>query len=149
MARKPFEFAAPLEDLISEEVRGEWPETSTAQCTVDGKQYCVQDDLAQVVLRVNQKKVDEFGAAVPTTWQEWAALGEQVAAEHPGYIVGNIGVAVASVAPSGSIRQALMRVEPSSIPRTARPDAMTSAVTFDPIRCRRLVRNLSRVARDR
>ena len=29
------------------------------------------------------------------------------------------------------------------------PDAMTSAVTFDPIRCRRLVRNLSRVARDR
>jgi ABC-type glycerol-3-phosphate transport system substrate-binding protein len=91
MARKPFEFAAPLEDLISEEVRGEWPETSTAQCTVDGKQYCVQDNLAQVVLWVNQKKMDEFGYTVPTTWQEWAALGEQVAEEHPGYIVGNIG----------------------------------------------------------
>ena len=65
--------------------------TSTAQCTVDGKQYCVQDNLAQVVLWVNQKKMDEFGYTVPTTWQEWAALGEKVAAEHPGYIVGNIG----------------------------------------------------------
>ena len=91
MAQKPFEFAAPLEDLISEDVLSQWPETSTAQCTVDGKQYCVQDNLAQVVLWVNQKKMDEFGYTVPTTWQEWAALGEKVATEHPGYIVGNIG----------------------------------------------------------
>ena len=35
--------------------------------------------------------MDEFGYTVPTTWQEWAALGEKVATEHPGYIVGNIG----------------------------------------------------------
>ena len=91
MAQKPFEFAAPLEDLISEDVRSQWPATSTAQCTVDGKQYCVQDNLAQVVLWVNQKRMDEFGYTVPTTWQDWAALGEKVAKEHPGYIVGNIG----------------------------------------------------------
>ena len=91
MARKPFEFAAPLEDLIPQDVRDQWPATSTAQCTVDGKQYCVQDNLAQVVLWVNQKRMDEFGYDVPTTWQEWAALGEKVAKEHPGYIVGNIG----------------------------------------------------------
>ena len=38
MAQEPFEFAAPLEDLISEDVLSEWPETSRAQCTVDGKQ---------------------------------------------------------------------------------------------------------------
>ena len=46
-------------------------------------------------------------------------------------------------------RRAVRIDQTSCIPRTARPDAMTSAVTFDPIRCRRLVRNLSRVARDR
>ena len=40
---------------------------------------------------MNQKQMDAFGYAVPTTWQEWAALGEKVASEHPGYIVGNIG----------------------------------------------------------
>ena len=43
------------------------------------------------MLWVNQKRMDEFGYTVPTTWQEWAALGEKVAAEHPGYIIGNIG----------------------------------------------------------
>ena len=69
----------------------QWPAPSTAQCTIDGTQYCVQDNLAQVVLWVNKKLMDQFGYTVPTTWQEWAALGQKVATEHPGYIVGNIG----------------------------------------------------------
>ncbi len=91
MAQKPFEYAAPLKDLISPDLISQWPAASTAQCTVDGQQYCVQDNLAQVVLWVNKKLMDQFGYTVPTTWQEWAALGQKVATEHPGYIVGNIG----------------------------------------------------------
>jgi ABC-type glycerol-3-phosphate transport system substrate-binding protein len=91
MARKPFDFAAPVEKLIPENLRSQWPETSTGQCTIDGKQYCVQDNLAQVVLWVNKKQMDAFGYTVPKTWQEWAALGQKVATEHPGYIIGNIG----------------------------------------------------------
>ena len=91
MAQKPFEYAAPLKDLISQDLISKWPTASTAQCTVDGQQYCVQDNLAQVVLWVNKKLMDQFGYTVPTTWQEWAALGKKVATEHPGYIVGNIG----------------------------------------------------------
>jgi ABC-type glycerol-3-phosphate transport system substrate-binding protein len=91
MAQKPFEYAAPLKDLISSDLISKWPTASTAQCTIDGQQYCVQDNLAQVVLWVNKKLMDQFGYTVPTTWQEWAALGQKVATEHPGYIVGNIG----------------------------------------------------------
>jgi ABC-type glycerol-3-phosphate transport system substrate-binding protein len=91
MASKPFDFAAPVESLIPASLRSQWPAASTAQCTVDGKQVCVQDNLAQVVLWVNKKKMDAFGYTVPKTWQEWAALGQKVATEHPGYIVGNIG----------------------------------------------------------
>ena len=64
---------------------------STAQCTVNGTQYCVQDNLAQVVLWVNKKLMDQFGYQVPTTWQQWAALGQKAQSEHPGFIVGNIG----------------------------------------------------------
>ena len=91
MAQKPFEFAAPLKGLIPDILLSKWPAPSTAQCTVDGTQYCVQDNLAQVVLWVNKKLMDQFGYTVPKTWQEWAALGQKVATEHPGYIVGNIG----------------------------------------------------------
>jgi len=91
MAQKPFDFAAPLKDLISANLLSQWPAASTAQCTINGELYCVQDNLAQVVLWVNKKLMDQFGYTVPKTWQEWAALGTKVAAEHPGYIVGNIG----------------------------------------------------------
>jgi len=91
MAQKPFEFAAPVKGLISDSLLSQWPAPSTAQCTVNGTQYCVQDNLAQVVLWVNKKLMDQFGYTVPKTWQEWAALGTKVATEHPGYIVGNIG----------------------------------------------------------
>ena len=91
MAQKPFDFAAPVKDLIPAELLSQWPAPSTAQCTINGTQYCVQDNLAQVVLWVNKKLMDQFGYTVPTTWQQWAALGDKVAREHPGYIVGNIG----------------------------------------------------------
>ena len=91
MAKKPFEFAAPVKGLVPDSVLRQWPAPSTAQCTIDGTQYCVQDNLAQVVLWVNKKLMDRFGYTVPTTWQEWAALGQKVATEHPGYIVGNSG----------------------------------------------------------
>ncbi|MER6799101.1 ABC transporter substrate-binding protein [Amycolatopsis mediterranei] len=91
MAQKPFEFAAPVKDLLKQDVLGQWPASSTAQCTINGTQYCVQDNLAQVVLWVNKTLMDRFHYAVPKTWQEWASLGEKVATEHPGYIVGNVG----------------------------------------------------------
>jgi ABC-type glycerol-3-phosphate transport system substrate-binding protein len=91
MAQRPFDFAAPVKDLIPANLLSQWPAASTAQCTVNGTQYCVQDNLAQVVLWVNKKLMDQFHYTVPATWQEWAALGDKVAREHPGYIVGNMG----------------------------------------------------------
>ena len=91
MAQKPFEYAAPVKGLISDKVLSQWPAPSTAQCTVNGTQYCVQDNLAQVVLWVNKKLMDRFGYQTPTTWQQWAALGADVAKKHPGYVVGTSG----------------------------------------------------------
>jgi ABC-type glycerol-3-phosphate transport system substrate-binding protein len=91
MAQKPFDFAAPIKGLIPQSLLNQWPAPSTAQCTINGTQYCVQDNLAQDVLWVNKKLMDKFGYKVPTTWQQWAALGQQVATQHPGYIIGNSG----------------------------------------------------------
>jgi ABC-type glycerol-3-phosphate transport system substrate-binding protein len=91
MAQKPFDFAAPVTGLIKPSLLSQWPAPSTAQCTINGTQYCVQDNLAQVVLWVNKKLMDKFGYTVPTTWQQWAALGQKVAAQHPGYVIGTSG----------------------------------------------------------
>jgi ABC-type glycerol-3-phosphate transport system substrate-binding protein len=91
MGQKPFDFAMDLKTVFPASLRKGWPAPSLAQCTVNGRLVCLQDNLAQEVLYVNKKLMTQFGYTVPTTWQQWAALGQKVAAEHPGYIIGNIG----------------------------------------------------------
>jgi multiple sugar transport system substrate-binding protein len=62
-----------------------------ANCTFGDKVYCVRNDLAQYVLYYDKPLMDKFGYAVPTTWEEYQALSDKVAAEHPGYLLGTLG----------------------------------------------------------
>ena len=91
MGQPPFDFAMNLKGVFPASLLKGWPAPSLAQCTVNGRLVCLQDNLAQEVLYVNKKLMDQFGYKVPTTWQEWAALGTKVAKDHPGYVIGNIG----------------------------------------------------------
>jgi ABC-type glycerol-3-phosphate transport system substrate-binding protein len=91
MSQAPFDFAMNLKGVFPASKLTGWPAPSLAQCTVTGRLVCLQDNLAQEVLYVNKKLMDQFGYQVPTTWQEWAALGQKVATEHPGYIIGTLG----------------------------------------------------------
>jgi len=91
MASKTFDYAAPVSGLIPAKTLAGLPAPSRGQCTVNGKEICVQDNLAQTVLWHDKTLMDKFDYTVPTTWQEWAALGEKVATDHPGYIIGNTG----------------------------------------------------------
>jgi ABC-type glycerol-3-phosphate transport system substrate-binding protein len=91
MGQKPFDFALDLKGVFPKKLLKGWPSPSLAQCTVNGRLVCLQDNLAQEVLYVNKKLMNRFGYTVPTTWQQWAALGAKVAKEHPGYIIGNVG----------------------------------------------------------
>lgn len=91
MAQKPFDYAQDLKSVFPKNLLASWPAPSLAQCTVNGQLACLQDNLAQEVLYVNKKLMTQFGYAVPTTWQQWAALSQKVAKEHPGYITGTVG----------------------------------------------------------
>ncbi|MFZ4895617.1 ABC transporter substrate-binding protein [Plantibacter sp. Mn2098] len=85
-------FAAPLdEDLVSQKTLDGFAKGSLTPCEFDGHTYCLRNDIAQVVLWYNKTLLDQFGYAVPTTWEEYEALGKKVATEHPGYLVGSIG----------------------------------------------------------
>ena len=83
MGQKPFDFALNLNGVFPKNLLKGWPAPSLAQCTVNGQLVCLQDNLAQEVLYVNQKLMKQFGYSVPTTWQQWAALGQKVAARPP------------------------------------------------------------------
>lgn len=87
---EPFAWAAPLDDLVPADVREGFAASSIKNCNIAEATYCLQNDLAQTVLWYDKPLMDEFGYTVPTTWDEYAELGEQVAEEHPGYVIGSI-----------------------------------------------------------
>ncbi|MFJ8945274.1 ABC transporter substrate-binding protein [Streptomyces sp. NPDC102395] len=85
-------FAAPLnKGLIPESTLGQFAKGANDVCTVDGTLYCLRNDLSQAVLWYNAPLLKKFGYTVPTTWEEYQKLGEKVAKEHPGYLVGDAG----------------------------------------------------------
>jgi multiple sugar transport system substrate-binding protein len=90
-------FAAPLnKGIVPSKTIANWAPTALDPCTVNGTVYCLRNDLAQDVLWYNKPLMDQFGYKVPTTWEQYEALGAKVAAEHPGYILGSVGDSFAS-----------------------------------------------------
>lgn len=85
-------FAAVLNDgVVPNDVLDKFTKGSLNPCTVDGKVYCLRNDLAQEVLWYDKSLMDQFGYTVPTTWEDYQALGQKVAQEHPGYVIGAVG----------------------------------------------------------
>jgi ABC-type glycerol-3-phosphate transport system substrate-binding protein len=85
-------FAAPLDvNLVPQQTLDGFAKGSLTPCQFNGHTFCLRNDIAQVVLWYNKTLMDQFGYQVPTTWEQYEALGERVAKEHPGYLVGSIG----------------------------------------------------------
>ena len=85
-------FLAPLnKGLIPQSTLAGWATGANAPCTVNGTVYCLRNDLSQTVLWYNAKLMTQWGYQVPTTWEQYQALGQKVATEHPGYLIGDAG----------------------------------------------------------
>jgi multiple sugar transport system substrate-binding protein len=85
-------FAAPLnKGLIPSATLADFASGANDVCTVGGTVYCLRNDLSQAVLWYNAPLLKKWGYTVPTTWEEYQQLGEKVAKEHPGYLVGDAG----------------------------------------------------------
>jgi ABC-type glycerol-3-phosphate transport system substrate-binding protein len=84
-------FAAPVDQLVPASTLGNFATGSLSPCQVGGHTYCLRNDIAQVVLWYNKTLMDRWGYQVPATWEQYQALGEKVAKQHPGYVIGSIG----------------------------------------------------------
>jgi ABC-type glycerol-3-phosphate transport system substrate-binding protein len=85
-------FTAPLnEGLIPQSTLANWATGALDPCTVGGKVYCLRNDLSQEVLWYNATLMKQWGYTVPTTWEQYEQLGVEVAAQHPGYLIGSAG----------------------------------------------------------
>ncbi|WP_345360790.1 ABC transporter substrate-binding protein [Actinoallomurus liliacearum] len=85
-------FTAPLnKGLLPQSTLAGWAHGANDPCTVNGTLYCLRNDLSQTVLWYDAGLMRKWGYKVPATWEDYQALGEKVAAEHPGYLVGSAG----------------------------------------------------------
>ena len=88
----PLRTISPLDltPLVSKDIVDKFVPGSLDPCyTTDKKLICLRNDLAPNVLWYNKKLMDEFGYTIPTTWEEYIALSDKVAKEHPGYVMGS------------------------------------------------------------
>jgi multiple sugar transport system substrate-binding protein len=87
-----YNYAAPLNSgLVPQSQLNQWAANSLAVCSYGGKIYCLRNDIGADVLWYNAPLMKKFGYTVPTTWSEWAKIGSEVATQHPGYIIGQLG----------------------------------------------------------
>lgn len=95
LADPQLHYAARLDatksPLVSKSILNNFAKGSNAVCEINGHLYCLRNDVGQDVLWYNANLMTQFGYTVPTTWQQWAALGQEVATQHPGYIIGEAG----------------------------------------------------------
>ena len=93
---QPAGFTAPLsKGLISNSVLTQFSAGALAPCTLNGTVYCLRNDLAPVVLWYDAPLMKQWGYQVPTTWPQYEQIGQEVARQHPGYLVGAAGDAFA------------------------------------------------------
>jgi multiple sugar transport system substrate-binding protein len=88
----PFNYPAVLNNgLVPSSVLNNYAAGALAPCMVGKQLECLRNDMAFDVLWVNVPLMKQLGYTVPTTWQQWQAIGLDVAKNHPGYIIGELG----------------------------------------------------------
>ncbi|WP_254845630.1 extracellular solute-binding protein [Microbacterium sp. RURRCA19A] len=85
-------FAAPLnKGFLEESFLSGFTKGALDPVTISDTVYGLRNDLAPVLLWYNKALLDQFGYDVPKTWEDYQALSDKLAADHPGYILGSVG----------------------------------------------------------
>ncbi len=81
------DYLLTLDDLVPQEVRDEFYPNSNSPCLLNGELVCLRNDMAHFIVWYDAPLMEELGVEVPTTWEEFEALGAELAPQ--GYILGS------------------------------------------------------------
>lgn len=85
-------FPMDLTNLVPADTVSKFVPGSLDPCyDTNHKLLCLRNDLAPNVLWYNKPLMDQFGYTIPTTWEDYIALSDQVAKDHPGYVMASAG----------------------------------------------------------
>lgn len=82
------DFPLDISKYLPEDLEQEFTPGAFDSCRSGDEVICLRNDLAPNVLWYNTKLMDKFGYDVPTTFEEYQALSDKVAQDHPGYLMG-------------------------------------------------------------
>lgn len=80
-------YLLDLTDKVPQSVLDEFYPNANAPCYINGKLVCMRNDIAHLVVWYDKPLMESLGATVPTTWEEFQALGDELAPK--GYSLGS------------------------------------------------------------
>ena len=91
LGEPPFNDLLNLQPYIAKNVWSK--DEGLGDCLINGKLLCLRNDNAANVLWVNTTLWNQFfpGQQPPTTWAQYAADGQALVKNHPGYYIGEFG----------------------------------------------------------
>lgn len=79
-------YLMDLTDRIPQALQDEFYVNGNAPCWVNGRLLCLRNDLAHMIVWYDKPAMEALGKAVPTTWEEFEALGAELGPQ--GYSLG-------------------------------------------------------------
>ncbi|WDR05252.1 extracellular solute-binding protein [Devosia rhodophyticola] len=80
-------YLMDLTDKVPQALQDEFYPNGNSPCEVNGKLYCLRNDLAHMMVWYDKPLMEKLGKAVPTTYAEFEALGAELGPE--GYVLGS------------------------------------------------------------
>lgn len=79
-------YLMDLTDKVPQALQDEFYPNGNSPCHVNGKLLCLRNDLAHMIVWYDKDAMAALGKAVPTTWEEFEALGAELGPQ--GYALG-------------------------------------------------------------
>ncbi|HTJ58686.1 MAG TPA: ABC transporter substrate-binding protein [Devosiaceae bacterium] len=89
LSARPISFPMALNTVVPKATMDGFG-TTLARCTYGGKVMCLGNDIGQTVFWYNKPQFAAWGYTPPKTFDEFKALGDKLAKEHPGYNLGTV-----------------------------------------------------------
>ena len=80
-------YLLDLTDKVPQATLDEFYPNANSPCYINGKLLCMRNDIAHDVVWYDKPLMESLGAKVPTTWEEYQALGDELVAK--GYSLGS------------------------------------------------------------
>jgi ABC-type glycerol-3-phosphate transport system substrate-binding protein len=79
-------YLMELTDKVPQALQDEYFTNGNSPCWINGKLLCMRNDLAHMIVWYDKPAMEALGKAVPTTWEEFQKLGEELGPQ--GYALG-------------------------------------------------------------